>query len=74
MATFGVNLFSILQAITGQNVVIKTVAICKSTLVVCFAHLFEVMVHDCLVCAHYNRRTFYRLLIENEGFPSRDTL
>ena len=57
------------QAITGQNVVIETFAICKSTLVVCFAHLSEVMFYDCLVCAHYNKRTFYRLLIENEGFP-----
>ena len=50
------------QAITGNNVVIETFAVCKSTLV-CFAYLSEVMFHDCVVCAHYNRKIFYRLLI-----------
>ena len=57
------------QAITVKNLVIETFAVCKSTLVVYFAHLSEVMFHDCLVCVRYNRKTFYRLLIESERFP-----
>ena len=63
-----INLYK--QVIAGKSVVIEAFAVCKCTLVVCFDHLSEVMFHDRLVCSHYNRRTFYRLLIENERFPS----
>ena len=55
--------------ITQKNVVTETFAVCKSTLVVCFAHLSEFIFHDCHACAHYKKKTFYRVLIENEGFP-----
>ena len=43
----------------------------KSLFVSCFDHLSDAMYFDSGVCLHYNRRTFFQLIVKNSDLPVR---